>query len=868
MVKKSSKELIKEFLSMHNISLDIDFYLPKKIDGEFEELPEDIVKRIIGDAYGSKNKIVKKITNFLVKQHNLFLGRVQKEQLKKFLDYRFPKDYETLLNLIKQDLPSNLDFKKIINKLDDGEKELNLAVSEFINNLNEAILKNRKDRIKDYIIFLYSRLISLNEKSKISLNELFSDNEHIIKKELSPKDYEELRNFCNNFEKKPRFEIINKFNEKYLEILHRNGDRDKKAGLVYINITQELFEKFNDEELFYDYLLNLVKKSYDLVENHKSLIFRISNIFVNGINIKWKLYSYLSIYAEKFKESKELRAYYKGVEILKDTFEHKYGITFPEEELELINKLLLEKISFNEFKQKTKIDEKYHSEILSFQKINHGFSFIDCYILKTKTSKNSDEINFIKNFDDIVLIFAKHKIDDRKIPCPVCGSLKISGNSYPEIGIKSWECKNPLCSERSKTNRGKRYSERTILMQDATFDFSSENQIPKSLIKIWRKDIVEKWNLNQFYEMIVKYFTFVGDKIISIQPEESRLLLDVCNKNRRELVVYAFNEILDFNSFKKGLFKEFFENSWFVKRFIYRKKNISFNPKFNEEFKSTDRIKIIKGDCLEVLNSIDKNSVDHMVTSPPYYNAREYSQWKNLYNYLNDMYQINIKAYESLKPGAVFFYNIGDIYDNENIIVKSKMGEKRIPLGAYTIFLFLKAGFEILDNILWYKGEPQSNRHKNDGNYTPYYQRPANSYEHMFIFKKKGKLILNENKNENILTENIVRFTPVYKIGKGGENRYGHTAPFPKILPKYSISCFTNKGAIVVDPFSGSGTTAIVAAKMGRIGIGIELNPDYYELSLQKIKEELNFGNGSRQNTPHIITSPKNQINTKISDFF
>ena len=130
--------------------------------------------------------------------------------------------------------------------------------------------------------------------------------------------------------------------------------------------------------------------------------------------------------------------------------------------------------------------------------------------------------------------------------------------------------------------------------------------------------------------------------------------------------------------------------------------------------------KIIWGDCLNALRKMDSESIHLMVTSPPYYNAREYSQWQNLYNYLNDMYQINLKSNLTLKPGGVFFYNIGDIFDNENIVVKSKMGEKRTPLGAYTIFLFLKAGFDILDNVLWYKGEPQSNRHKNDGNYTPY----------------------------------------------------------------------------------------------------------------------------------------------------
>ena len=143
-----------------------------------------------------------------------------------------------------------------------------------------------------------------------------------------------------------------------------------------------------------------------------------------------------------------------------------------------------------------------------------------------------------------------------------------------------------------------------------------------------------------------------------------------------------------------------------------------------------------------------------------------------------------------------------------------------------------------MDNIIWYKGEPQSNRHKNDGNYTPYYQRPANCYEHMFIFKKKGKLILNKEISKINIKNNIIKFTPVFKIGKGGENRYGHTAPFPKMIPLLSVDTFTNEKDIVLDPFSGSGTTPIVANLNKRNGVGIELNKEYSLLSLEKAKDE------------------------------
>ena len=96
------------------------------------------------------------------------------------------------------------------------------------------------------------------------------------------------------------------------------------------------------------------------------------------------------------------------------------------------------------------------SELDFFKNVSTGFQFVDCIILERDILfDNSEDVKYLNNNNELLLVFSKHQIDDRKLPCPVCSSLKISGNSYPEIGIKSWECKNNFCSERSKTNRGK-----------------------------------------------------------------------------------------------------------------------------------------------------------------------------------------------------------------------------------------------------------------------------------------------------------------------------------------------------------------------------------------------------------------------------
>jgi len=838
--KKSSLIILDNFLVEKGLSLDVKGYLSGLIvdSTDFVELPNDIVEKIIGDAYGSADKIIKDISKKLVKKYDLYLGRIQKNQLKKYIDYRFEEDFKIFQNLIKQELDEKIDIKNycdfLIKDLDYSNKE---AVLKYVINLKNAIEKEDKSRIKDYIVFLYSRLISLNEKSKLSLKELFFGSEKVLAKELGEEDFLEFKKFCMDSTPKNRFDTISNFNEEYIKLLEHNGGYKSRNALIYLNIEQSLFDNFNSKEEFYSYLFEIINKSYEEIQNHKSLIITIKDILYDGINLKWELYAYLTLYAERFIKFEENRQYYNAGNICKDFLEHKYKFKLTNEEFKALQMYYLKNNDFKSLEQYPNFVNR-QKEIDYFKHIHTGLTFVDCNVLKISDNlKNSEEIKFISNETELLLIFHKHKVDDRKIPCPVCGSLKISGNSYPELGVKSWECKNPMCSARSKTNRGKRYSQRSILMQNATFDFSKTNQIPKNITNNWRKDIVEEWSLNGLYYMLIKYFTFNNDVITGVNVEDNNLFEEIAKNENRVFKAVDFNDFLNFNH-SKDLYEEFSNNNLFFDKFLYQKEIKEINNEVILNFGENNKIKLYHGDSLNILNGIKNNSVHNMVTSPPYYNAREYSQWHNLYNYLNDMFNIAIKSNEVLVPGGVFFYNIGDIFDNDNLTVKSKMGERRIPLGAFTIIIFQKAGFELLDNIIWYKGEPQSNRHKNDGNYTPYYQRPANCYEHMFIFKKKGTLHKNLNFDEDSLKTNLIRFTPVFKIFKGGENIYGHTAPYPPKIPLLSTKSFTNEGEIVLDPFLGSGTSVIVANKNNRIGIGIELNKEYANLAISKIQEE------------------------------
>lgn len=232
-----------------------------------------------------------------------------------------------------------------------------------------------------------------------------------------------------------------------------------------------------------------------------------------------------------------------------------------------------------------------------------------------------------------------------------------------------------------------------------------------------------------------------------------------------------------------------------------------------------------------MLRSLTPNSLDAAVTSPPYYNAKEYSQWPNIYCYLYDMYNISLDIFRVLKPGAVYLFNIFDYFDNEKSIVFSAMGNKRMILGAYMLDIFQRIGFNIVGNIIWYKGEIQGNRSFNQGNMTPYYQAPLNCWEHIFILSKGQP-----DKKFNELQSSIASIRPVIKIVKG-KNTLGHTAPFPVEVPDLLIDCLTDTD-IVLDPFLGSGTTCISANRHNVNSIGIEMNDDYYLLSQKIIQEK------------------------------
>lgn len=302
---------------------------------------------------------------------------------------------------------------------------------------------------------------------------------------------------------------------------------------------------------------------------------------------------------------------------------------------------------------------------------------------------------------------------------------------------------------------------------------------------------------------------------------------------------------------------------------------------------------LINGDSKEVLKKIKDNSIHLAVTSPPYFNAREYSQWETLDDYLKDMRIVFEQVFRILDNHRIFVLNVGDIQCR---LGKQPWTMRRVPLGALFTVMCQEIGFEFVDDYIWDKGEPQSYRHITGGNDYPFYIYPVNVYEHILVFHKHEKDMTrmpcpvcgttevqnnsqseinvqswecnnedcghrspgnrgkrysarsimmdlgktDENEVEKLLLQkfrrDIVAFSPVIKM-HNGNNIHGHTAPFPEDIPEMAINFYTYKGDTVLDPFAGSFTTTISASKLGRNSVGVELSKEYLELGQKRIKE-------------------------------
>lgn len=264
---------------------------------------------------------------------------------------------------------------------------------------------------------------------------------------------------------------------------------------------------------------------------------------------------------------------------------------------------------------------------------------------------------------------------------------------------------------------------------------------------------------------------------------------------------------------------------------------------------------VILGDCLEILKTINANSIDLVVTSPPYADQR-----KNTYGgikpdkYIDWFTPISAELLRTLKPTGTFILNIKE---------KVVGGERH----SYVLELILRMkqqGWLWTEEFIWHKKNCypgkwpnrfrdawerllQFNKHRKFHMYQDNVMIPMGDWTKSRLKKLSAKDKQRDNSGVGSgFGKNISKWvgrkmaypTNVLVMATETSNKQ-HSATFPKELPSWFIKLFTKEGDIVLDPFLGSGTTSVAALALKRNSIGIEIRKDYYSIAIKNISEQL-----------------------------
>jgi len=261
--------------------------------------------------------------------------------------------------------------------------------------------------------------------------------------------------------------------------------------------------------------------------------------------------------------------------------------------------------------------------------------------------------------------------------------------------------------------------------------------------------------------------------------------------------------------------------------------------------------KIIIGDSRNMAE-VGKESVHLIVTSPPYWQIKDYGDsnqigFNDTYeDYINNLNKVWSECYRVLYPGCRLCVNIGDQFARAVTYGRYKI----IPIREEIIRFCESIGFDYMGAIIWQKKTTMNTT--GGASVMGSFPYPRNGlieidYEFILLFKKLGQSpnrVSEEIKEESKLSNEEWRkyFTGHWNFAGCKQDK--HIAMFPEELPRRLIRMFSFVGETVLDPFLGSGTTSKVAKELKRNSIGYEINKDFLPIIEEKIgKSKLSLFN-------------------------
>ena len=332
-------------------------------------------------------------------------------------------------------------------------------------------------------------------------------------------------------------------------------------------------------------------------------------------------------------------------------------------------------------------------------------------------------------------------------------------------------------------------------------------------------------------------------------------------------------------------------------------------------------VRILQGDCRDVLPTLPADSVHCVVTSPPYYALRDYGVAGQLGleatpdAYIGEMVAVFREVRRVMRPDATLWLNVGDSYsggggyapDAPSNIAGSKqstnvgsvrrdavrgMPSKNLLMMPARLALALQAdGWWVRSDIIWAKPNPMPESVTD---------RPTSAHEHIYLLTKSSRYYYDADAVREDLTghrDNTIELhrpgnlklderlraqaNHDWRMNASGRNLRNvwtlateafpgsHYATFPTELVSRCIRAGSKVGDTVLDPFSGAGTTALVADRLGRNAIGIELNAEYVAMSEARISGDcplfVDYGDAVASDSAAIPEPPEDE---RMADLF
>jgi site-specific DNA-methyltransferase (adenine-specific) len=268
------------------------------------------------------------------------------------------------------------------------------------------------------------------------------------------------------------------------------------------------------------------------------------------------------------------------------------------------------------------------------------------------------------------------------------------------------------------------------------------------------------------------------------------------------------------------------DSSAFYSMRLYEEQPLAKSLPYVENLIPEDRLNTIMLASSESMADLPDSSVHLMVTSPPYNVGKDYDENLTLDEYLAFLCRVWSETYRVLVPGGRACINVANL------------GRKPyIPMHLYIARDLINLGFLMRGEIIWDKATSASSSTAWGSWQSASNPTLRDTHEYILVFSKgnfrRPKM---DGREDTITKEQFLEYTKsVWAFTAESAKKIGHPAPFPVELPYRCIQLYTYSNEVVLDPFMGSGQTALAALKADRNFVGYELNGEYLELARKRI---------------------------------